>query len=230
MTNGLRILVVDDEPQICRSLQVGLGAQGYSITIAESGEQALEVLQAKKPELAIVDLLLPGMTGIELTQRIREQFPIPIIVLSAIGEEPKKVEALEQGADDYVTKPFGMNELLARIRTVLRRVTNPKNLQPTFQYKSLSINFNRREVSLDHQLVKLTPKEYDLLTFMIHHAGKVLTRRMILTAVWGPGYENQAQYLRVFVGHLRKKLEKSPTEPQFILTDPGVGYRFNVEE
>ena len=229
---GARILVVDDEPQIRRSLQVNLESKHYAVLSASSGEEAIETITRWKPDLVIIDLLLPSIDGIELTRHIRKQSPVPIIILSALGDERKKVEALECGADDYVTKPFGMEEVLARVRSALRRTIIVSGTQPVFKTGALSINFERREVRLDHEPVKLTPTEYDLLKYMIQYAGKVLTHRTLLTAIWGETYADQAQYLRVFIGQLRKKLERNTARPQFILTDPGVGYRFNhhIEE
>ena len=229
MSQGARILVVDDEPQIRRSLQVNLEGKGYAVIAAEDAEHALQATANRAPDVVVLDLLMPGMDGIELTRRIREHSTVPIIVLSAIGDERKKVEALELGADDYVTKPFSTEELAARIRSVLRRVAGARGSQPVWSCGDLSVNFDRREVRLNGEAVKLTPTEYDLLKYMIEHAGKVLTHRMLLTAVWGPAYSDQAQYLRVFVGQLRKKLEKDPARRRFILTDPGVGYRFDPE-
>jgi len=229
MSQGARILVVDDEPQIRRSLQVNLEAKGYAVTTAEDAEQALQAAANRTPDVIVLDLLMPGMDGMELTRKIREHSAVPIIFLSAIGDERKKVEALELGADDYVTKPFGTEELVARIRSVLRRVAGAQGPQPVWSYGELSVNLDRREVRLNGDIVKLTPTEYDLLKYMIEHVGKVLTHRMLLTAVWGPAYGDQGQYLRVFVGQLRKKLEKDPARPRYILTDPGVGYRFCVE-
>jgi len=228
MTTGARILVVDDEPQIRRSLQVNLEGKGYAVVTAEDAEQGLQAIANRAPDVIVLDLLMPGMGGIELTRRIREHSTVPIIVLSAIGDERKKVEALELGADDYVTKPFSTEELLARIKSVLRRAAGAQSSQPVWTSGELSVNFDRREVRLNGELVRLTPTEYDLLKYMIEHAGKVLTHRMLLTAVWGPAYNDQAQYLRVFVGQLRKKLEKDTTRPRYILTDPGVGYRFDA--
>jgi len=229
MSQGARILVIDDEPQIRRSLQVNLEGKGYAVATAADAEQALQAIANRAPDVIVLDLLMPGMDGMALTRRIREHSTVPIIILSAIGDERKKVEALELGADDYVTKPFSTEELLARIRSVLRRVAGAQSSQPVWSYGELSVNFDRREVRLTGEAVKLTPTEYDLLKYMIEHAGKVLTHRMLLTAVWGPAYSDQAQYLRVFVGQLRKKLEKDPARPRYILTDPGVGYRFCVE-
>lgn len=230
MMQGARILVVDDEPQIRRSLQVSLEEKGYNVVLADDGEKAIHLLNERPPDVIVMDLLMPGMDGIELTQRIRKQSTVPIIFVSAIGEERRKVEALEQGADDYVTKPFGMEELLARIRSLLRRVAGRQQLEPIFSCGELAVNFDRREVRVKEELIKLTPTEYDLLKYMIQNAGKVLTHRMLLAAVWGPGYVDQAQYLRVFVGQLRKKIEETPAQPRYILTDPGVGYRFNCEQ
>jgi two-component system KDP operon response regulator KdpE len=229
MSPGARILVVDDEPQIRRSLQVNLENKGYVVLTASSGEEALEALPRRKPDVVIVDLVLPSMDGIELTRRIREQSPVPIIVLSAIGDEQKKVEALESGADDYVTKPFGMEELSARVKSALRRTIMLSGTEPVFRSAGLSVNFERREVRLHDEPVKLTPTEYDLLKYMIQYSGKVLTHRTLLTAIWGEAYADQAQYLRVFIGQLRKKLERNTARPQYILTDPGVGYRFAID-
>jgi len=173
---------------------------------------------------------MPGLDGLELIRRVRERSAIPIIVLSALGDERRKVHALEIGADDYVTKPFGTEELLARIRALLRRAAGAQSSEPIYTSGGLSVDFDRREVRMDGTLIALTPTEYDLLKYLIEHAGKVLTHRMLLEAVWGSAYTDQTQYLRVFVGHLRKKLESEPTRPRFILTDPGVGYRFRPKQ
>ena len=229
MSQGARILVVDDEPQIRRSLQVNLENKNYSVMTAASGDEALEAMTRRKPDVVIVDLVLPSMDGIELTRRIREQSPVPIIVLSAIGDEWKKVEALESGADDYVTKPFGIEELSARIRSALRRTVMLSGVEPVFKSGALSVNFERREVRIDDEPVKLTPTQYDLLKYMIQYTGKVLTHRTLLTAIWGEAYADQAQYLRVFIGQLRKKIERNTARPKYILTDPGVGYRFVLD-
>ena len=226
MTAGARILVVDDELPIRRSLKVNLETRGYTVDTAETGEKAIMAFENRRPDLLVLDLLMPGMGGIDVIRKIRAVSTIPIIVLSAIGEEVRKVQALELGADDYMTKPFGMEELFARIRSLLRRAAGATSAAPVFLAGDLSVNFDRREVSLEGQPVKLTPTEYDLLKYMIEHAGKVLTHRMLLQEVWGQAYVDQAQYLRVFVGQLRKKIEKHPGRPRFILTDPGVGYRF----
>lgn len=229
MKQGARILVVDDESQIRRSLQVSLENKGYAVETAESGEEAISAFDNRHPDVIVLDLLMPGIGGVEVVRHIRESSTVPIIVLSAMGDEPRKVEALEMGADDYMTKPFGMGELLARLLSLLRRAAGAHSVQPVFIAGGLCVNFDRREVTLDEKPVRLTPTEYDLLKYMIEHAGKVITHRMLLQAVWGQAYVDQAQYLRVFVGQLRKKLEKHPTRPRFILTDPGVGYRFCAE-
>jgi two-component system, OmpR family, KDP operon response regulator KdpE len=229
MTQGARILVVDDEPQIRRSLEVNLQRSGYAVETVASGEEALTSFRNRHPDVVMLDLAMPGIGGAAVVRLIRESSTVPIIVLSAMGEESRKVEALELGADDYVTKPFGMEELLARIRSLLRRAAGAHRPQPVFIAGGLCVNFDRREVTLDQKPVKLTPTEYDLLKYMIEHAGKVLTHRLLLQKVWGQAYIDQAQYLRVFIGQLRKKLEEDPARPRFIVTDPGVGYRFCAE-
>lgn len=229
MNKGARILVVDDEREIRRCLESSLEEKGYTVLAAESGEKALDVLKQNPVDVAIVDLLLPGIDGIELTKSIRQWSTLPIIILSAIGDDKKKVEALETGADDYVTKPFSIEEVVARIRSVLRRVVGSKDVNPIVSYGDLVVDFEHREVSLSEEPIKLTPMEYELLKYMVQNAGRVLTKRMLLTAVWGPGHEDDTQSLRVLVRQLRKKIEKIPAKPCFILTDPGVGYRFKSE-
>jgi two-component system KDP operon response regulator KdpE len=229
MNKGARILVVDDEREIRRCLESSLEEKGYTVLAAESGEKALDVLKQNPVDVAIVDLLLPGIDGIELTKSIRQWSTLPIIILSAIGDDKKKVEALETGADDYVTKPFSIEEVVARIRSVLRRVVGSKDVNPIVSYGDLVVDFEHREVSLSEVPIKLTPMEYELLKYMVQNAGRVLTKRMLLTAVWGPGHEDDTQSLRVLVRQLRKKIEKIPAKPCFILTDPGVGYRFKSE-
>ena len=229
MKHGARILVVDDEPSIRRSLQVHLEGKGYVVLLAPNGEQAIDMFIQHTPDVVISDLILPDIDGIELTRHIRQSSTVPIIVLSAIGEERKKVEALERGADDYVTKPFNMEELVARIRALLRRAAHSQGTEPVFRIGDLCVNFERRVVQANGKPIKLTPKEYDLLKYLIQNAGKVNTHRMLLTAVWGPAQAEDAQYLRVFVSQLRKKLGEDPARPQYIQTDPGVGYRFSSE-
>ena len=229
MGQGARICVVDDEPSILRLLQSNLAAKGYEVLVAQSGPETLELIAHRPTDIFVIDLILPGMSGLDLIRRVREQSATPIIVLSGIGDERSKVDALEQGADDYVTKPFSVEELHARIRASMRRAAGAQSVEPIFTSGDLSVNFDRREVRLSGQPVKMTPTEYDLLKYMVQNAGKPLTHRMLLTAVWGPGYHDKVQYLRVFMGHLRKKLEQNSGRPQFIVTDPGVGYRFCAE-
>ncbi|GJL62026.1 MAG: DNA-binding response regulator [Nitrospirales bacterium] len=229
MNKGARILVVDDEREIRRCLELSLEERGFTVIAAESGERALDLLQQRPADVAIIDLLLPGMDGLELTQKIRIRSTIPIIFLSAIGDDKIKVEALEYGADDYVTKPFSTEEVIARIRSVLRRVVGSKDINPVLTFSDLEIDFERRALRLSGEPIKLTPMEYELLKYMVQNAGRVLTRRMLLSAVWGPGHEDDTQSLRVLVRQLRKKIEKTPAKPRFILTDLGVGYRFNAE-
>lgn len=229
MSNGARILVVDDEREIRRCLELSLEEKGYTVLAAESGEKAWDLLLKSPPDVAIIDLLLPGLDGIELTKKIRERSTFPIIILSAVGDDKKKVEALETGADDYVTKPFSIEEIVARIRSVLRRVIGAKDVNPVLSYGELVVDFEYREVKLSGRPIRLTPLEYELLKFMVQNAGRVLTRRMLLTAVWGPGHENDTQSLRVLVRQLRKKIEQTPAKPCFILTDLGVGYRFQAD-
>jgi two-component system, OmpR family, KDP operon response regulator KdpE len=220
------ILVVDDESQITRVLRTSLSSHGYDIRVANDGETALEIMKDWAPDLVITDLVMPNMDGLELCRRLRTKTQIPIIVLSARGEERTKVKALDAGADDYVTKPFSMEELLARIRANLRRIrTEASELEPiaTGDFK---IDPGSRSVFVKDRAVHLTPKEFDLLVHMARHAGKVLTHRALLAAVWGGENTEQVEYLRVFVAQLRKKLEPAPNSPRYIVTDPWVGYRF----
>jgi two-component system KDP operon response regulator KdpE len=229
MTTGARILVVDDEPVVRNTLRNILEAHGYAVITAESGEDALQAFGQRRPDLILMDIVMPGMGGIEAIRRLREQSTVPIIVISVLAGEDQKVQALETGADDYVTKPFGIKELTARIRSTLRRAAGAKSSAPVFTAGELSVNFDRREVRLGGEPVKLTPMEYDLLKYMIEHDGKVLTHNMLLSAVWGLAHVERTEYLRVFIGQLRKKLERDPAQPRFIVTDPGVGYRFCSE-
>ncbi|HEU4683822.1 MAG TPA: response regulator transcription factor [Nitrospira sp.] len=199
------ILIVDDEPQIRRSLQSSLASRGWQVDTAENGDRAIRLFSDRRFDIVILDLLMPGIEGVEVVRHIRASSSVPIIVLSVLGGEHHKVEALELGADDYMTKPFGTDELLARIRSLLRRAA-AAHRGSIFANGSLHVNFDRREVKVDGQLLKLTPIEYDLLKYMITHAGKVLTHRILLQKILGDAYVDQEQYLRVFVGRLRKKL------------------------
>ena len=230
MNQQPRILVVDDEPQLARVLRTGLKTHGYDVRVAADGVSALETFGDWRPDLVVTDLAMPNLNGLELCRRLRELSQLPIIVLSVRGEEKTKVEALDAGADDYVTKPFGMDELLARVRAQLRRAqTSAAAEAPSavLEDGDFRIDVEARSVTVRGGEVHLTPKEYDLLVYFVRHAGKVLTHRTLLGAVWGGNYTEQGEYLRVFVGQLRKKVESDPSNPRYILTEPWVGYRFN---
>jgi two-component system KDP operon response regulator KdpE len=232
MNQQPRILVVDDESQIARVLRTGLKTHGYDVRVASDGVSALETFNDWHPDLVVTDLAMPNLDGLELCRRLREVTQIPIIVLSVRGEEKTKVEALDAGADDYVTKPFGMDELLARVRAQLRRATMPplgEVSSTVLEVGDFRIDLESRSVFVRGAEVHLTPKEYDLLVHFVRHAGKVLTHHTLLGAVWGGNYTEQGEYLRVFVGQLRKKIEENPSSPRYILTEPWVGYRFNPE-
>lgn len=225
------ILVVDDEPQITRVLKTTLSSQGYGVRTASDGDEALLILKEWTPDLVITDLRMPNLGGLELCRQIRAKSRIPIIVLSVKGEERIKVEALDAGADDYVTKPFGVRELLARVRATLRRAAAPDEPEsPLIEAGDFRIDVATRSVRVRDREVHLTPKEFDLLSYLARHAGKVLTHRNLLAAVWGGNSVEQPEYLRVFVGHLRKKLEPDESGPRYILTEPWVGYRFEPGE
>lgn len=222
------ILVVDDEPQITRVLKTTLSAQGYSIRAAADGVQALEEMKNWSPDLIITDLRMPNMEGLELCRKVRAQSRIPIIVLSVKGEETIKVEALDAGADDYVTKPFSVNELLARVRAALRRSSAVEDTETSvIDIGDFRIDVPSRRVAVRNQEIHLTPKEFDVLVYLARHPDKVVTHRALLAAVWGPHSSEQTEYLRVCVGHLRKKLEPEESVPRYILTEPWVGYRFD---
>ena len=230
MNERPRILVVDDEPQLTRVLRTGLTSRGYDVRVAADGLSGFETFIDWHPDLLITDLAMPEMHGLELCRRVRAISAVPIIVLSAKGEEKTKVEALDIGADDYVTKPFGIDELLARVRASLRRAATA--LMPEAEARVLSagdfhIDLETRRVTVAGREVHLTPKEFDLLVYFVKHSGKVLTHRTVLAAIWGGNYVEQNEYLRVFVGNLRKKLEPDPASPRYILTEPWIGYRFD---
>ena len=232
MSEKQRILVVDDEPQITRVLRRSLMTQGYDVHVAADGESALETFADWPPDLVVTDLSMPNMGGLELCRKLRSISDLPIIVLSVRGEEPTKVEALDAGADDYVTKPFGMDELLARIRAALRRAPAPTpdvaDLT-VLEGGAFRIDLESRSVSVLGEEVHLTPKEYDLMVYLLRHPGKVLTHRALLCGVWGGESAYQTEYLRVFIGQLRKKVEPDPAQPRYILTEPWIGYRFNPD-
>jgi two-component system KDP operon response regulator KdpE len=222
------ILVVDDEPQIRRFLRTSLGGQDYRVIEAASGAEALDAVKREMPDLVVLDLGLPDMDGLEVIQRLRASSSVPIVVLSVRNDERGKVAALDLGADDYVTKPFGMDELVARVRAALRHRLQVQGEAPLFQTGELKVDLVRRIVTLRGAEVKLSAREYDLLRLLVAHAGKVLTHGFILREVWGPAHTEDVQYLRVYVRHLREKLEANPTQPRYILTETGVGYRLQA--
>jgi two-component system KDP operon response regulator KdpE len=221
-----RILVVDDEPNILASVRALLVASGYDVTTAMSGRGALDSLERELPDVVVLDLGLPDLDGVEVCRLVREERTVPIIVLSARGAETDKVRALDAGADDYVTKPFGSSELLARIRVALRRAGAGVPTSGQLVRGDLVIDRDRNRVSRGDVEIRLTPKEFDLLTFLAQHQGRVLTHRTLLKALWGPHAVDQPEHLRVLVAALRKKLEPNPSRPTYIVTEPWVGYRF----
>jgi two-component system KDP operon response regulator KdpE len=221
-----RILVVDDEPNILGTLAPLLRSRGYETFTAMNGRAAIETIDREKPDLIVLDLGLPDIEGVELCRQIRETQNVPIVVLSARGAEDDKVRALDVGADDYVTKPFGAEELLARIRAALRRSDAPSPPSEPIIRGGLVIDRERFRVMRDGEEVRLTPKEFELLTYLAQHPGRVLTHRTILKAIWGPNAVDQPEHLRVLIGALRKKIETNPSAPSYILTEPWVGYRF----
>ena len=223
--SGPRVLVVDDEPEILRTLRLVLAGNGYSVATAASGEEAIEELASRAPDVILLDLMLPGIDGLEVVRRVRERSAVPIVVLSARGEEATKVQALDLGADDYVAKPFGVKELLARLRVALRHTAGPAGT-PVFRAGDLRVDFDQRVATVAGREVALTTKEAAVLRFMVANAGKVLTHRLILREVWGPEYAGETQYVRNIVTSLRRKLEPDPARPRHILTETGVGYRF----
>jgi len=230
---GAYILVVDDEIEIIRALQRSLTAHGYKVFTARNGEDALRLTLQQRPDVLLLDLMLPGMSGLEVCRRIREESNVPIIVLSVKDTEGDKVQALDLGADDYIAKPFGMKEVLARIRVALRHVAQVQTgTQPLVQLGPLQVEFAQRKVEVDGREIKLTPTEYELLKVFIAHRGKILTRQMLVNQLWGgePESPEKAHRLHVYVAQLRQKLEPVPDHPQFILTVPGVGYRFSEDK
>jgi len=224
-----RILVVDDEPAIRRTLRANLVARGYDVTAVETGEEALASALARAYDLVILDLMLPGLSGLDVCRDLRGQSAVPILVLSARGEERAKVRALDLGADDYLTKPFGMDELLARVRALLRRppvaLGSADAESGTLRAGDLAVDLARRQAWRGAAPLDLTPREFDVLAYLVRHAGKVATHRVLLADVWGPDYSSETQYLRVFINRLRRKIEPDPSHPAYIVTEPGVGYR-----
>jgi two-component system, OmpR family, KDP operon response regulator KdpE len=231
MSGGARVLVVDDEPGIVRALRTNLAGHGFKVETAETGEAALASYRLRKPDLIILDLGLPDMDGTEVIRALRLESSVPILVLSVRGGERDKVAALDMGADDYLTKPFGVQELLARVRVALRHAARPASgSEPVFRVGELEIDFERRRVGLAGAELHLTPTEFELLKAFAAHPDKLLTDRMLLQAVWGPEYGDEAHYLHVYVARLRKKIEPDPQTPRYLVTEPGVGYRLVTSE
>lgn len=226
---SIRVLVVDDEPQILRFLRTSLTANGFSVIEATTATEALRHAAADAPDVIVLDLGLPDMDGKEVIRSIREWSETPVIVLSARAREAEKIEALDLGADDYVNKPFGIGELMARLRTALRHRLRRQGETPVFRAGGLSVDLTRRQVKRGEETLHLTPKEFDLLRVLVQHAGKVVTHRQLLQAVWGPAHVEDAAYLRVYVGQLRRKIEPDPDSPSLIETEAGVGYRLRDE-
>jgi two-component system KDP operon response regulator KdpE len=223
-----RLLVVDDEQQVRRALVRSLEGHGYDVREAADGAAALSTFESYKPDVVLLDLMLPDMNGVEVCRELRAKHSTPIIILSVVGEERAKVEALDAGADDYLTKPFGMDELLARARVALRRGATDRGQQPVIESGDLQIDVERRRVDLDGREVRLTPTEYSLLKYLALNAGRVLTHTMILREVWGAEYADDTHVLRTCINQLRAKLGDDPAAPRYIRTDPGVGYRFTA--
>jgi two-component system KDP operon response regulator KdpE len=223
------IVLIEDEPQIRRFLRATLGSHGYRLHEAETGEDGLIEAASRQPDVVILDLGLPDVDGLQVIRRLREWSKVPIIVLSARGQEGDKVAALDAGADDYVSKPFAVGELLARLRVALRHAAAGESGEPTFTVGDLTVDQIKRQVRVDGREVHLTPIEYRLLTLLVRHSGRVVSQRQLLKEVWGPGQTEQTHYLRVYMGTLRRKLEKDPARPRYLLTEPGVGYRLAAE-
>ena len=222
--SGQRVLIVDDEPQILRALRATLHGAGYTVDVAATAEEALTAAAAHPPEAVILDLVLPDGNGTDVCRELRSWSQAPVIVLSAVGDERQKIAALDAGADDYVTKPFSVDELLARLRAVLRHRA-PEH-EPVLTVGDLRIDIAERVVTVRDERVKLSPHEFDLLRVLVQNRGKLLTHRALLREIWGPAYQVEAHYLHVYVSHLRKKIEPDPSSPRYLLTEPGAGYRF----
>ena len=232
MTIPVRILVIEDEPQMQKFLRASLEAEGYRVVEAEAGKEGIALARTHNPDLFLLDLGLPDIDGMEVTREIRTFSAKPIIVISARGQEEDKVKALDVGADDYLTKPFGTSELMARIRVALRHASRAKeeSTEPVLNVGELHIDLDRRRVTSDGNEVHLTPNEYKLFAYLMKHAGKVLTHRQLLKEVWGAAYASQTHYLRVYMVQLRHKLEVDPARPRYLVTEPGVGYRLKTSE
>jgi two-component system, OmpR family, KDP operon response regulator KdpE len=225
-----KVLVADDDPQMIRALRTGLEANGYEVIVAKDGEEALRASATAAPDIVVLDLVMPRMDGLEFCRRFRTWSQTPIIVLSVQGQEQQKIAALDLGADDYLTKPFGLGELLARLRALLRRSQTDDSAGPArYEVGDLAIDLGARLVTRDGKVIHLTPTEFDLLAYLVRHEGRVLTHRLLLTNVWGLGYADQTPSLRVMITQLRKKIEVDPARPRLIATEPGVGYRFQSQ-
>lgn len=222
--NGPRILIIDDETQIRRFLRVTLTSHGYVVKDVGTGKEGLDTIAMFSPVLVILDLGLPDIDGLDVIRQLREWSKVPVIILSVKEQESDKIAALDSGADDYVTKPFAMGELLARIRAAMRHIAGDEE-QPVLQFKDLSIDLVHRRISIDENEIKLTQTEYEIVKNLGINAGKVMTHRSLLRAVWGPSFEKEVQYLRVYIAQIRRKLEQDPSRPKHIITEPGVGYR-----
>lgn len=231
-SSSARVLVIDDEPEIWRAVRAGLAGAGFTADWASTGAEGIELVARWHPDVVILDLTLPDLDGIEVCRQIREWSQVPIIVLSVRGGDADKVTALELGADDYLTKPFSMVELIVRVRVALRHAAHASgssDKEARFQTGALAMDFERRQVSVDGREIHLTPIEYDLMKYLAINAGRVLTHRAILRAVWGPAYEQEIHYLRVFFNQLRRKIEPDPSRPRYLLTELGIGYRLRAD-
>jgi two-component system, OmpR family, KDP operon response regulator KdpE len=226
--NGARVLVVDDEPQILRGLRVILRSQGFQVESATTKQEVLDAVAARPPDVLVLDLVLPDGSGVEVVDEIRRWSTLPIIVLSAVGDEREKVRALNAGADDYMTKPFGSEELGARLRALLRRAHDAAE-EPAVTVGEVTIDLARRTVTRDGEELHLTPIEFDLLRVLAKHRGKLVTHRQLLQEVWGPAYVDETHYLRVHVAHIRAKIEEDPSRPKLLITEPGIGHRLRDE-
>ena len=222
-----RVLVVDDEPQILRGLRTNLVARGYEVDTAPDGEAALDLAAQRRPDLVILDLGLPGIDGVEVIRGLRTWTTVPIIVLSAREQESEKVDALDAGADDFVTKPFGMGELLARVRASERRAVPPDDEEAVVRTSAFTVDLAAKKViAADERAIRLTPTEWHLVEILVRHPGKLVSQRQLLQEVWGPRYEEETNYLRVYMAQIRRKLELEPARPRYFITEPGMGYRF----
>jgi two-component system, OmpR family, KDP operon response regulator KdpE len=224
----MRILVVDDEPQILRGLRVVLRTAGYDVATAQTMAEALDAVSVRPPDAMLLDLVLPDGSGVDVCREVRRWSGLPIIVLSAVGDEREKVRALDAGADDYITKPFGTNELLARLRAVLRR-TSEEDEEAAVSVGDVVVDMPARRVTRAGEDVHLTPIEFDLLRTLLRHRGKLVTHRQLLREVWGPGYDTETHYLRVHFAHVRAKIEPDPSNPRYVITEPGIGYRLQAD-